>query len=137
MKQLCIKGVFLLAIFSFIALPAHNSIAEETDGVTGNSYLTFLFIDNGFDVDIFTFEADGTFIMERRDGTGKYEYNAPIFEVEWTSTDADGDTTYNFTGLSLVSLVIIGWEDEIMSSRHHGDGGSNFFVGIRSDLFPD
>ena len=135
MKKIFLKGFVFLAIFSFIALPIHNSIAEEIDGVAGNSYLTFLFMDCDFDLDIFTFEADGTFIMERKDGDGNYEYNAPIFEAEWKS--ADETTTYNFTGLSLVGSVIIGWENETISSRHHGDWGINFFVGIRSNLIPD
>jgi len=135
MKKIFLKGFVFLAIFSFISLPVNNSIAVEIDGVVGNSYLTFLFINYDFDLDIFTFEADGTFIMERKDGTGNYEYHAPLFEAEWKSTDET--TTYNFTGLSLVSLVIIGWENEIISSSHHGDCEINFFVGIGSNLIPD
>ena len=135
MRKLCLKCVVILAVFSFIGLPANNSIAQEIGGVVGNSYLTFLSIDDSFGLDVFSFEADGAFVMLRNDGVGTYQYTAPIFNVEWTS--ADGTTIHNFTGLSLVGLVIVGWEDEMMPSRHSGNWGGSFFVGIKRDLIPD
>lgn len=135
MKKFYIEGIFFLAFFSFIALPTHNSIAEEIDGVEGNSYLTFIAMDHCFNLDIFTFGTDGTFDMKRKEGTGTYEYHAPIFEAKWMSVD--GNTTYNFIGLSLVSLVIIGWEDEMICTACGDDCGCIFFVGIDSELFPD
>ncbi len=135
MKKLCTKSIMFLAVFSLIALPAKTGVAHETDGVAGNSYLTFFTIDQLFDIDIFTFGTDGTFIMERKDGNGNYEYHAPIFEAEWKSTD--GTTTYNFTGLSLVSLVIIGWEDELSCSTHADESDCIFFVGIYNGIISD
>jgi len=135
MQKLYLKCVVILAVISFIGLPTTNSIAQEVGGVVGNSYLTFLFIDDSFDLDVFSFEADGNFVMLRKDGVGTYQYNAPIFDVEWTS--ADETTTHNFTGLSLVGLIIVGWEDEMIPSWHHGNSGGSFFVGIKSNLIPD
>ncbi len=134
-KKLFPKIVFCLVFVFFIALPMHNGSAHEGGGVVGNSYLTFLFTEDDFNLEIFTFDSDGTFTMERNDGTGTYSYFAPIFEVEWTSTD--GDTTYNFTGISLVSIMIIGWEDTLLSPSHDDECDSVFFVGIESDIFPD
>ena len=135
MNKLFPKIVFCLAFIFFIALPMYNSSAHEGGGVVGNSYLTFLFAEDDFNLEIFTFDSDGTFAMGKNDGTGTYSYFAPIFEVEWTSTD--GDTTYNFTGISIVSTVIIGWEDTLLTSSHDDECDSIFFVGIESDIFPD
>ena len=129
------KIVFCLVFVFFVALPMHNSNAHEVGGVVGNSYLTFLFAEDDFNLEIFTFDSDGTFAMGKNDGTGTYSYFAPIFEVKWTSTD--GDTTYNFTGISIVSTVIIGWEDTLLPSSHDDECDSIFFVGIESDIFPD
>jgi hypothetical protein len=135
-KRLFPKIVFCLAFIFFIALPMHNSIAHESGGVVGNSYLTFLFIEDDFNLEVFTFDSDGTFIMKRSDGTGTYSYFAPIFEVEWMSTE--GDTTYNFTGLSIAGVVIIGWDNTLSpSSSHNDECDSVFFVGIESGIFPD
>ena len=135
MKTRCSKSIIFLALFCLSAFSISTVAAHEMDGIVGNSYITFLFIDKSFDLDIFTFETDGSFVMQRKDGTGVYEYNSPIFEAEWTSTD--GSTTHNFMGVSLVSMVIIGWNDPITTSRHHGDWEGNFFVGIVSNLIPD
>ena len=130
------KNIVVLAVFTLIALQAKAGVAHETDGVAGNSYLTFLSINQRFEIDIFTFGTDGTFIMERKDGTGTYEYDAPIFEAEWTSTD--GAITYNFTGISLLSLVILGWENgTIDTTCWHCNNRGNFFFGTISELIPD
>lgn len=129
------KIVFCLAFIFFTALPMYNSSAHEGGGVVGNSYLTFLFAEDDFNLEIFTFDSDGTFAMGKNDGTGTYSYFAPIFEVEWTS--AEDDTTYAFTGISLVSTVIIGWEDTLSTSSHDDEYDSFFFVGIERDIFPD
>ena len=129
------KIVFCLAFLFFIAVPVHSASAHERGGVVGNSYLTFLFTEDDFNLEIFTFDADGTFAMKRRDGTGTYSYFPPIFEAEWTS--AGGATRYNFTGLSIAGIVIIGWEDaQPPSSQSDGCDGI-FFVGIESTVFPD
>lgn len=135
-KRLFPKIVFCLAFILFIALPMHNSIAAESGGVVGKSYLTFLFTEDEFNLEIFTFDSDGTFAMKRSDGTGIYSYLAPIFEVEWMSTD--GDTNYNFTGISIAGIVIIGWDNTPFSSSSDDDEcDSVFFVGIESNIFPD
>jgi hypothetical protein len=135
MEKLYLKYVVVLAVFSIVSLSANNSIANETGGVIGNSYMTFSFIDHRFDIDILTFEADGTFVMLRKDGVGTYTYNAPIFDIEWTT--ADGTTTYNFTGVSLVGLVIAGWGGELTTSTHGCRERGNYFFGINSDIIPD
>ena len=134
-KKLFPKIVFYLVFVFCMALPIHHSSAHEEGGVVGKSYLTFLFAEDDFHLEIFTFDTDGTFTMKRNKGTGTYSYFAPIFEVEWTSTD--GDMTYNFTGISLVSIVIIGWEDTLLSPSHDDECDGVFFVGIESDIFPD
>ena len=133
-KKLLPKIFCCLLFVFFIAIPMQHSLAYEEGGVVGNSYLTFLFEEDDFKLEIFTFDSDGSFTMGRTDGTGTYSYFAPIFEVEWTSTE--GDTAYNFTGISIVSTVIIGWEDTLLSPSHDECDGV-FFVGIESDIFPD
>lgn len=134
-KKLFSKMVYCLFFVFFIAIPMQHSIAYEGGGVVGNSYLTFLFSEDDFNLEIFSFDSDGSFTMGRTDGTGTYSYFAPIFEVEWTSTD--GDTSYNFTGISIVSTVIIGWENTLLSPSHDDECDGVFFVGIESDIFPD
>jgi hypothetical protein len=128
------KTVFCLAVILFLALPMHNS-AHAGGGVVGKSYLTFLFLQDDFTLELFTFDSDGTFgMMKRSEGTGTYSYFAPMFEVEWMSTD--GDTAYNFTGISIAGIVIIGW-DGTPSPAFSDACDSVFFVGIESKIFPD
>ena len=134
-KRLFPKIVFCLVFVFSMVLPMHNSSAHERGGVVGNSYLTFLFAEDDFNLEIFTFDPEGTFVMKRSDGTGTYSYFAPIFDVEWTSTDSE--TTYSFTGISIASIVIIGWENTLLSSSYDDECDSVFFVGIKSDIFPD
>ena len=134
-KRLFPKIVFCLVFIFSIALPIHNSIAQERGGVIGKSYLTFLFIKDNFNLEIFTFDTDDTFVMQRSDGTGTYSYFAPMFEVEWISTD--GATIYNLTGFSIAGVVIIGWDNTLSSSSHNDECDSVFFVGIESGIFPD
>ena len=109
MKKACLIVIMFCAVLSLVVIPIHNSISEEINGEESTSYLTFLFANDYFNIDVFTFGNDGTFTMQRKDGTGTYDYFAPLFEIEWTSTD--GDIIYNFTGVSIMRLVIIGWED--------------------------
>ena len=135
MKKTCMTGIMFCAVLCLTALPIHNSIAEGIDEEESTSYLTFLFANDYFNIDVFTFGNDGTFTMQRKDGTGTYDYFAPLFEIEWTS--ADGDTIYNFTGVSIVRLVIIGWEDKLSCSIHADESDCIFFVGISNGIISD
>ena len=135
MKKACMVGIMFCAILSLVVIPMHNSIAEEINEEESTSYLTFLFANDYFNIDVFTFGNDGTFTMQRKDGTGTYDYFAPLFEIEWTSTD--GDTIYNFTGVSIMRLVIIGWEDEVSCSTHADESDCIFFVGISNGIISD
>ena len=135
MKKLSIIGVFFLVLFSFAAIPNSNCLAAEIKGVTGDSYL--IFIDQYPYLEIFTFDEEGNFSMEVLEdtlpGEGTYTDHGPIFTANWTSTEES--TTYSLTGLSMVSMVIMG------SGRKTVDYGSKtkniFFVGIWKIIFPD
>ena len=142
MKNLCIKGVFFLALFAFITLPPSNCFAAEVEGVEGITYLTFL--TRSPYMDLFSFEDNGNIfkmeLLEKElEGAGTYEDLGVIFTAEWTSTDeTDESTTYNFTGLSFVSLVIMGTGERTVTSEGEEDDTDKVrFFGIMSGLIPD
>jgi hypothetical protein len=137
MKKLCTTCVVFLFFFYFSTFTNSNCFAAETEGVTGVSYLTY--IDHPPYFDILAFNSDGTFDMTLR-GPGKegectYSDNDILFSATWTS--ADGNVTYDISGISLVSLVIWGWGDVSEISGNETDTDNIFFVGIMSGLFPD
>ena len=131
MKKMCVRAGMLLVVLSLVTLPVFTSIAEEMNE-EDTSYLTFLFAADFFNIDVFTFGDDGTFVMQRKEGTGTYDYFAPLFEAEWTS--ADGDTTYSFAGVAIMRLVVIGWEDKPSCSAYADESDCIFFVGIYNGI---
>ena len=132
MKKICMIASMFFVVLSLVAIPIYSSIAEEINEGESTSYLTFLFADDYFNIDIFTFENDGTFVMQRQDGTGTYNFFTPLFEVDWTS--ADGNTTYNFVGVAIMRLVVIGWEDIPSCSVYADENDCIFFVGIYNGI---
>lgn len=132
MKKTLMMVSMFFVILSLVAMPISNSIAEEINGEESTSYLTFLSAGDSFNIDIFTFGNDGTFVMQRKEGTGTYDYFTPLFEAEWTS--ADGNITYSFVGIAIMRLVIIGWEDEPSCSAYADESDCAFFVGIYNGI---
>jgi len=138
MKKFFATVIFFLALFSFTILPHSNTLAAEIEGVEGISYLVFL-SEPPF-TDIFSFEqGTDTFHMEVREekteGAGTYSDHGVLFSADWTSTDEN--TSYSFTGISIVSMVIIGGGEKTVISGSSTKTSEVFFVGILSTLFPD
>ena len=138
MKKFFATGIFFLTLFSFTALPHGNCFAAEVEGVEGVTYLTFL--NRTPYLDQFSFEEEGSAfhmaVLEKDiEGEGTYEDLGVLFTAEWTSTE--GDTTYEFSGLSFVGLVIIGNGKRTVTSGDDEDIDNIQFFGLRSDLIPD
>ena len=134
---------FFMTIFLFLflcaltVLPYSSCVAAEIEAVTGNSYLTYCSVSPS--IDSFIFDEDGTFsrpVLENEiAGEGTYEDQGLIFLAEWTSDDEN--TTYNFTGISLVSLLIIGSGNKKVIEDDETDNDSLYFIGIRGEAIPD
>jgi hypothetical protein len=138
MKKFFATGIFFLALFSFTILPHSTPLAAEIAGVEGISYLVFL-SESPF-TDIFSFEeGTDTFHMELREvkteGAGTYSDHGVLFTAGWTSTDEN--TSYSLTGISMVSMVIIGGGEKTVISDSTTKTSEVFFIGILSTLFPD
>ena len=138
MKKFFATGIFFLALSSFTILPHSNTFAAEIAGVEGISYLVFL-SESPF-TDIFSFgEGTDTFHMELREGktegAGTYSDHGVLFSANWTSTDET--ISYSFTGISIVSMVILGGGEKSVISGSSTKTSEVFFVGILSILFPD
>lgn len=139
MKTFKVKvTVVLLALSFFICIPHHTCDAAKVEGVEGNSYLAFLISTFDLYLDIISFK-EGTFSMalleEQIGGSGEYTDSEVLYTAEWTSTD--GNTKYNFTGISIVSLVTFGIGDKTVPSGDATDTDQFHFVGILSTLIPD
>ena len=136
MKKLFITSFLLVTLFS-LSLNG-NCCAAEVAGVEGGTYLTFL--NRSPYLDQFAFEEGGnTFhmaILEKEtEGEGTYDDLGVLFTAEWTSTD--GNTTYDISGLSFVSLVIMGYGKRTVISGNEKDTDTVQFFGLQSDLIPD
>jgi hypothetical protein len=134
-KKLFITALLLLTLFS---VPLNgNSFAAEMEGVGGGTYLTFL--NRTPYLDQFSFEEGGAFhmaILEKEiEGQGTYDDLGVLFTAEWTSTDQN--TTYDFSGLSFVGLVIMGYGKRTVTSGDDEGSDSMQFFGLQSDLIPD
>lgn len=138
MKKFFATGIFYLALFSFTVLPHSTILAAEIAGVEGISYLVFL-SEPPF-TEIFSFEeGTDTFHMEIREekteGAGTYSDHGVLFSADWVSTNEN--TSYSFTGISIVSMVILGGGEKMVVSDSSTKTSEVFFVGILSKLFPD
>ena len=135
MKKLFITALLLLTLLS-VSLNG-NSFAAEMEGVGGGTYLTFL--NHTPYLDQFSFEEGGAFhmaILEKEiEGQGTYDDLGVLFTAEWTSTDQN--TTYDFSGLSFVGSVIIGYGKRTVTSGDDEESDSMQFFGLQSDLIPD
>jgi hypothetical protein len=139
MKTFNVKVVVIvLALSFFMWIPHHTCDAAKVEGVEGNSYLTFLISTFNLYLDIISFK-EGTFSMalleEQIGGSGEYTDREVLYTAEWTSTD--GNTKYNFTGISIVSLVTFGIGEKTVPSGNATDTDQFNFVGILSTLIPD
>ena len=139
MKKLCVKNIIILAILTFTVLPGIDCYAAEVKGVKGGEYLTFLMTSHSENIDLLTFNKDGTFSMalleEEIDGSGTYTDFEVLFSAKWESTD--GKTTYKLIGVSLVSLVIIGTGEKTVADGDDTDTDNISFLGIWSSLIPN
>jgi len=139
MKKLCVKNIIILAIVTFTVLPSIDCYAAEVQGVKGGEYLTFLMISHSENIDLLTFNKDGTFSMalleEEIDGSGTYTDFEVLFSAKWESTD--GKTTYKLIGVSLVSLVIIGTGEKTVIDGGDTDTDDISFLGVWSSLIPN
>jgi hypothetical protein len=137
MKKFFMASFLLLFLCSLTLLPHSSCFAAEIEAVTGNSYLTYCTVSPT--IDTFIFDEDGTFrrpVLENEtEGEGTYQDQGLVFLVNWASDD--GDTTYNFTGISLVSLIIIGTGNKKVIEDDETDTDSLYFIGIRGEAIPD
>jgi len=138
MKKFFATGLFFVALSSFTILPHSTTLAAEIEGVEGISYLVFL-SELPF-TDLFSFEeGTDTFHMalleEKIEGAGTYSDHGVLFSANWTS--ADETISYSFTGISIVSMVIVGGGEKSVISGSSTKTSEVFFVGILSILFPD
>ena len=138
MKRSFLACSIFLTLLVLPIFPKSTTLAAGIEGVEGISYLVFL-SESPF-IDIFSFEeGTDTFSMKMREektgGTGTYSDHGVLFSAEWTSTDEN--TSYSFTGFSLVSMVIIGGGEKTVISGNHTKTTEVFFVGILEKFFPD